>query len=278
MPNPLTTIDAIDGDLAEYLSSVGSIFATFDRLEQSGNVSYGIEIDGAHYFVKSAGKPDSQSCFSLDERIALLRNAIALAGEIDHPSMPALRNVINRSTASPILVYDWVDGDLLDVPRERREDPRYAYYRFRHLPASEIAAALDAVFEIHELLADRGWIAVDFYDGSLLYDFERSKVHVIDLDCYHRGPFVNTMGEMFGSSRFKAPEESTLHAAIDQRTTVFTLGRFMAVFLSNGALDRAPFRGSSNAFDVMTRACRPDPADRYQTVADFYSAWKMDPF
>lgn len=278
MPHPLLGIDTIDGDLGAYLHRIGAVFATFDRTAQSGNVSYGVQIEGERYFVKSAGKPDSSSCFSIDERLALLRTAIMLANEIDHPSMPRLLNVVNPSTDDPILVYDWVDGELLDVPREQRDDPASAYYRFRHLPADEITAALDAIFEIHALLADRQWVAVDFYDGSIMYDFERHRVTAIDLDCYHRGPFVNTMGEMFGSSRFKAPEESTLHAAIDQRTTVFTLGRFIAVFLSDGTLDRAPFRGSTEAFDVMTRACRPDPQDRYESVADFYAAWKAGAF
>lgn len=48
---------------------------------------------------------------------------------------------------------------------------------------------------------------------------------MIDLDTYSRGPVVNTMGRMFGSTRFMAPEEFARGAVIDQRTTVFTLGR-----------------------------------------------------
>jgi len=274
MAHPLVEIEAIDDELGRYLSTIGSIFATFDREVHSGNVAYGVQVEGVRYFVKCAGQPDSPSCFTLDERVALLNNAIVLAREIDHPLVPKLLNVIDSPTHGPTLIYEWADGELLDVPREQRDDPASSYQRFRQLPADEIANALDSIFEVHAMLAARGWVAVDFYDGSLMYDFDHGKLTVIDLDCYHRGPFINTMGEMFGSSRFKAPEESLLHAAIDQRTTVYTLGRCIAVFLSDGTLDRAPFRGTNSAFDVMTKACQPDPANRHQTVADFCTAWK----
>jgi hypothetical protein len=51
---------------------------------------------------------------------------------------------------------------------------------------------------------------VDFYDGCLLYDFTSQELRVIDLDMYSRGPFTNTMGRIFGSTRFMAPEEFEL--------------------------------------------------------------------
>ena len=52
------------------------------------------------------------------------------------------------------------------------------------------------------------------------------------------------MGRMFGSSRFMAHEEFERGARIDERTTVFTMGRTAAVLLSDGTLERRPFRGS----------------------------------
>ena len=78
---------------------------------------------------------------------------------------------------------------------------------------------------------------MDFYDGAMIYDFDRHRVHAIDLDSYHMGPFTNRMGRMFGSTRFMAPEEFELEATIDERTTVFTMGRTAAVLISDGSLD-----------------------------------------
>ena len=70
--------------------------------------------------------------------------------------------------------------------------PQSALQRFRRLPASEILNALDVIFELHCELAQTGWIAGDFYDGCLIYDFARQDIHVIDLDGYREGPLYQT--------------------------------------------------------------------------------------
>ncbi len=125
-------------------------------------------------------------------------------------------------------------------------------------------AALDTVFRLHVKLAERGWIACDFYDGSLIYDFAGRRMHVVDLDSYRDGPFVNDVGRMFGSDRFMAPEEYERGARIDERTTVFTMGRTVAQCLSLGTTPIA---------SLIARACATDPDRRFQTVAEFYDAW-----
>lgn len=143
------------------------------------------------------------------------------------------------------------------------------------MPADEILQALDLIFDLHAYLAEQGWVAVDFYDGCLLYDFSRQTLRIMDLDTYHQGPFINAMGRMFGSSRFMAPEEFQLGAIIDQRTTVFTMGRTAALFLSDGTLERAPFRGNNGLHAVIVQACQADREQRFATVQDFYNAWRQ---
>ena len=81
------------------------------------------------------------------------------------------------------------------------------------------------------------------------------------------------MGRMFGSKRFLAPEEFALGAIIDERTTVFNLGRAAAVLLSDNTLDRQPFRGSDSQYEIIRRACRDERGERYENVSEFYSAW-----
>ncbi len=78
---------------------------------------------------------------------------------------------------------------------------------------------------------------------------------------------------MFGSSRFMAPEEFQRGATIDQRTTVFTMGRTAAVLLADGTLDRKPFRGSDALYEVMRQACEPQPEHRFPSLASFRRAW-----
>ena len=172
-----------------------------------------------------------------------------------------------------MLVYDWVVGERIGVPRPQRNDPQSSFRRFRNLSVAEILRVLDTIYALHHQLARLGWIAVDFYDGCLMYHFKTQKFHVIDLDMYRSGPFPNDMGRMFGSSRFMAPEEFILGAEINQRTNVFTMGRTAFVFLADGTLDRAAFRGDDALYDVLGCACAEIPGDRFASLADFYSAW-----
>ncbi|MDH5675124.1 MAG: hypothetical protein OEZ06_23565 [Myxococcales bacterium] len=277
----LLLLDAarIDVPPADFLAANAEIFARWGwPTHDSGNVSYGVRAGDARFFVKTAGPANGRHephfATTHAQRVELLNNAATLAGSLEHPALPALRNVI-ASPEGPVLVYDFVDGELLYAEGETRDDPSTAYQRFRALPPERIASALDTIYAVHDELAKRGFIACDFYDGSILYDFDRGKLIVCDLDSYGRGAFENAMGRMYGSSRFMAPEEFVRGATIDQRTTVFTLGRTAAVFLSDLTLEREPFRGSDAEHAVVVRACQPVPEQRYASVREFCQAWRL---
>ena len=272
--HPLLDVKRIEQTPDVYLNAVGNVFTVFDgRTQDSGNISYGVQIAEERYFVKTAGEPDDPNPFlSHSERVSLLRNAIRLRQSCDHRTLPSLHQVI-ESPNGPLLVYQWVDGELIRVDAVMRDDPQSTFQRFRRFLSREIIRALDLVYELHHQLAQLGWVAVDFYDGCLIYDFDRQKLHVVDLDHYCEGPFINEMGRMFGSSRFMAPEEFERGARIDERTTVFTMGRTAAVLLSDGTLERRPFRGSDALYEVVRRACHDDPRERYDSMEAFFAAW-----
>ncbi len=225
-------------------------------------MSYGVQVGEERFFLKTAGKPDAPKPISHDFSISLLRNAQRLWEKSRHPLLPELYQVI-ESPDGPLCVYEWADGELLGNARDR----------FRALPEPVIIRTLDGIHALHHQLIGLGWIAVDFYDGCLIYDFDRQALHVMDLDHYHFGPFTNEMGRMFGSGRFMAPEEYELGTQIDERTTVFTMGRTTAVLLSDNSLDRQPFRGNEAQYEVMCRACRENRDERYVSMAEFYTAW-----
>lgn len=275
MPHPLLGCSAIDQPPRKYLRAVGAVFAEFGaQTQDSGNVSYGVQVGDERYFVKTAGQADAPRPF-LDHpaRVELLRNAARLSAGVSHPLLPRLLGVI-ESPDGPLLVYPWLDGELLGASREQRDDSRSAFQRFRHLPPATLHTCLDAVFDLHDALARAGWIAVDFYDGSLLYDFAAGRLWAVDLDMYRDAPFRNEMGRMFGSSRFMAPEEFERGALIDEQTTVFVLGRTALVFLSDGTLNFEAFRGPRVLFDVAAQASRLDRAQRFASVAAFHHAWR----
>jgi serine/threonine-protein kinase len=259
---------------SELVNAAGRVFAVFDeRTQDSGNISYGVEAATGRFFIKTAGSPSATApVLSYSARVELLRNVISIHERVRHDALVPLRNAI-ESPVGPLLVFDWIDGELLGTTRERRSDPTTAYVRFRRLPVVEVLAALDGIIDLHRAFAESGYVAVDFYDGSLLYDFAASRIHVIDVDSYHRGTFVNRMGRMFGSTRFMAPEEFELGAEIDGRTTVFTLGRAIFELLTDPLT--AEFRGAPAIREVAEHASSLSPSDRYSSVSEFADAWRQ---
>lgn len=224
-----------------------------------------------------AGDPaDTVPFLSHGARVALLDNARRIARSVAHPALASLVDVI-QSAWGPMLVYEWIAGELVHAPVKRRADPTSAYQRFRRLPPEKLAAAISTTLDAHVALCRAGWIACDFYDGSIIYDFATHRTRMIDLDSYHLGNFINGMGRMFGSTRFMAPEEFERGALVDERTTVFNLGRAVSEFLGDGALGKERFRGTEDQHRVMTRACEPDPAARFQSVADMARFWRDYP-
>jgi serine/threonine-protein kinase len=274
MNHPLIKIKIIDQSPGDFLRSIGQVFAVFDeRTQDSGNISYGVLAGASRFFVKTAGMPEnSQAHLSHKQRVELLRNAVSFRQHINHHSLPKLLNVI-EAPHGPMLVYEWAPGELLGVERSRRDDPAAPFQRFRALPFSDLLTGLNVVFDFHRSAAELGWVAVDFYDGAMIYDFDTQAMRLIDLDNYRDRPFTNEMGRMFGSTRFMAPEEFELGAIIDEVTTVFTMGRVISVFLSDGTLELTPFRGDRALYEVMIRACQPERKERFPSMKAFHAAW-----
>lgn len=275
----LLTVSSIDEDPAGFVRGCGTVLREFGPLSQdSGNVSWLVQAGSRRLFVKTAGVDgpsapgDPVPYFAHAGRVRLLRNAIDIARSCEHRALPALLNVI-ESPAGPALVYGAAKGDLIHAPARERDDPASAYQRLSRLPAADLLGVFDTLLDVHGVLAAAGWIAGDLYDGCLIVDFPTVDVSVIDLDSYRRGPSTNDMGRMFGATRFMAPEEFELGATIDERTTVFTLGRLVWHFATRLTEETVAFCGSAELARVIQIACHPAPVDRQPSVADLLCDW-----
>ncbi len=274
MSQSIEDIQTTDRRPDDLLMSIGRVIKVFDeRTQDSGNISYCLDVGEQRFFVKTAGIPNNPKPFlSHERRVELLSNAVYLRQRIEHHCLPKLLNVI-ESPHGPMLIYEWVSGELIGVKRSRRKKSISAFQRFRSLHTARLLGALDVVFEFHRRISEQGWVAVDFYDGAMLYDFQDQTLHLIDLDHYRDQPFTNEMGRMFGSTRFMAPEEFERGARIDEITNVFTMGRVISEFLSDGTLDLIPFRGGDPLYDIMIKACSPERKERFPSMNLFHEAW-----
>lgn len=148
--------------------------------------------------------------------------------------------------------------------------------KFLTLSLESRERVFDAVLDFHIHAAARGYVAVDFYDGSILYDFQKGETLICDIDFYQRAPFVNTMGRLWGSSRFMSPEEFTLGAAIDEITNVFLMGA-VAFALFGGELDRSRERwlSSEGRYQVALRAVSEARSRRFESLVALREAWRQ---
>jgi len=260
----------IDGSVEDFLASLGEVFVVH-RGHDSGNTSYGVRIGAHAWFVKHA---------EADEPISHLESAIIFHGAVRHPVIIPLVGWF-RTSAGLAIVHEFRDGLIVNDPlapgARPRQHPESTYARFRQRPVDEISRALDTVFDAHVAVANAGFVAVDFYDGAIIYDFEHQQVHLCDLDMYRPGPYRLERDRQYGSTRFMAPEEFERGATIDERTTVFTLGRTAFVFLSQGQRgenDAHLWRASPAQYDIARIATELNPDKRFASVIEFLNAWR----
>ncbi len=249
--------------------TLGTVFRVFDdRTQDSGNISYGLQTPGGErLFVKTAGHSrPSPGGTPYAQRVAALRRSTVAQRELAHPALIPVRQVF-EGTDGLAVIQPWFGGELLRAPAGRRDHPAEAHARFRQLPLPELLPALDSVIDLHAHLAGLDWVAGDFYDGCLMYDFRARQIRFMDLECYRRGPYRNAVGRLPGSTRFMAPEEFRLGAVIDHRTTVFHLGRLLAIFT-----DRHP--RPARLTRLIADATHPDPAGRPESPVAFQAEWR----
>ena len=250
-----------------FIQDYGRVFRVFDD-NDSGNISFGVDDGNRKRFIKLAGARTINAGSTPEEAVALLRGAAKVYDDIVHPNIVRCIGSIDRSPYFG-LVFEWGAGELL---RRIYSEP---FGRFRSLPVEERLAAFDTVLVAMQHIHDSGYVAVDLYDASFLYDFGRKHLTVCDIDVFERKPMVNTMGRMWGSTRFMSPEEFELGAEIDEITNVYTLGAVAFLFFGDERTRASAEWDAADAlFRVALRATSSRREDRYQSIAEFAGAWR----
>ncbi|MBP1999941.1 serine/threonine-protein kinase [Paenibacillus shirakamiensis] len=262
----------------QWIHKYGQVFCVFDQ-QESGNLSFGIRQGQKKLFLKFAGAKTVRYEGSVSDAIESLEQSVVLYQDLAHPSLIKLLDSFTCASGFGLL-FEWVEGESLHPHWLFSKVNKYShsqssYYRFRQLPMLKKLQAIEQIFDFHVLVEDKGYVSVDFYDGSILYDFTRDILKICDIDFFRKRPLVNEIGDPFwGSHRFKSPEESLKGAILDERTLVFNMGAF-AFCLLGGELDRGieHWMGDESLYKVALRAVNPDRHTRYPSAKAFKMAW-----
>lgn len=260
-----------------FLTDIGEVFCVFDE-QDSGNICFGVDNGYERLFVKYAGARTIDFHGEPSEAVDRLRFACPLYDTLRHPSLVELRQHF-RTSDGYAAVFTWFPGECLHshwafTPSEKYTHPDSPTYRHRHLPLDLRLDSLDTILSFHEHVAFKGYVAIDFYDGSILYDFSRNITKICDIDFYAGKPYINGMGRLWGSKRFMSPEEFELGASIDEVTNVFNIGA-VAFALLGGELDRscAKWEAGEALYNVARKATNPDTNGRYNSISALRHAW-----
>lgn len=251
-----------------FVAEYGRVFRVFDQ-QDSGNLCFGVESAQGKRFLKLAGAQTERSAHvPPGEAISRLQATLPVYEALRHP---ALLNVLDHHAVPGgyLAVFEWFDGTCMGKQYGQHE-------RCMALPVAEMLPIYRVILDFHVHVQRRGYLAIDFYDGCILYDFETRQTRLCDIEFYRKLPSKNEMGRMWGSTRYMSPEEHTLGATLDARTNVFTMGA-TAFQLFGGAEDRshAKWRLGDATFSVATRAIDPDPDCRFPTLDAYDAAWRQ---
>lgn len=249
-----------------FVSKYGKVFKVYDD-QDSGNICFETEKNGHRYFVKFAGAPTEQYNGDPADVITRLRSTLPVYSDLQHG------NLIELVDAEDIgggfaMVFKWVDGDCMG-----RMYPA-AHQRFMQLPVEAKLNVFRDILSVFEYIAAQNYVAIDFYDGSIMYDFENKKTTICDIDFFGKQPYTNQMGRLWGSSRFQAPEEYQLGAAIDEVTNVYTVGA--TAFALFGGYHRTvdKWQLDDKLFAVVEKAVSDDRSSRQQTIKQLREEWE----
>lgn len=276
-----------------FLEQFGKVFCVFDQ-NDSGNISFGVINDNQEkFFIKVAGAHTLEFSGSTSEALETLKNTVNIYSDLKHPS---LIEMISSGTHQQLfyVVFLWAEGDCLydhwnfDFYRDHPE-VKSPKKKFAQLPKEEKINTSKKILDFMAFVESKSYVAVDFYDGSIMYDFEKNQLTICDIDLFKKGKVVNDIGtDYWGTKRMKAPEEYHLNAIIDSRTNVFTIGALFFNLYGNysGELLKKIYTEnqfipliendwtlSSDMYDVALQAVKLNPEKRYPTVKSFRDAW-----
>lgn len=284
-------IDGIEYKLREFqdfswLNEYGTVFSVIDETG-SGCIMFGVKSGDRKLFFKIAGAKTVEAELSESESIALLRDAVQKYRDIQHPNLIKLVDSFDKGELF-VAIFEWAEGECLfdhwnfDKYNEN-PDLDTPMKKFKRLPVAKRLVVVEKLFSFFRTFIERGYVAVDFYDSSIMYDFEHDSVTFCDIDLFCKMPAVNDLGaDYFGTKRLKAPEENEFSAVIDEQTSEFTLGALIfdmfsdiknvgeryerGMFIPNA---REDFELGDAVYDVLRRATDCDRSVRYRTIDEF---------
>jgi len=251
-----------------FIGEYGTVFRVFDN-SYSGAIGFGVEKAGKRYFLKFAGaKTFDATNQNIEDTIMRLKISVPKYKELKHPLL------INQIGAEAVgggflAIYDWFDGEGCGYMHPEMQR------KFLALPNKEKQRIYAGILEFHAHVIERGYIAIDFNNGSTLYNFDNGNFAFCDIDFYAKQCHLNGYSGIWGDPSLKSPEESRAAAVIDEISNVYTMGATAFYFFAeNDRASREKWALSEKLYEVAKKAVNEPRSLRQQTIKEFINDWK----
>jgi predicted Ser/Thr protein kinase len=185
------------------------------------------------------------------------RREAAVLARVQDPALPRLMEV-GEANGLPYLVMELVDGETLAERRSRGPVSEPETLQI----AAEIARALDAVHR-------RGLVHRDIKPRNIVLD-SSGRPRLVD---FGFATSTESHADGAGTRRYGAPEQFRIHAVIDRRADLYSLGRVIADCVTTGPRERpidpegVRTSASEGCACLVEGLLAPEPEQRYPTAA-----------
>ena len=130
------------------------------------------------------------------------------------------------------------------------------------------------ILDFHRCVAEKGYTAVDFYDGSIMWDFGNEQTVICDIDFYTKEKAYGNKALWGHMIRTSSPEERIDGVLIDEISNVYNMGAIAFVLFTNS--DRSPeaWPLSPELYAVAKKAVSDERDKRQQSIKQLITEWR----
>ncbi|KAA3664703.1 MAG: hypothetical protein DWQ04_04355 [Chloroflexi bacterium] len=149
----------------QYMDSLGTVFEKYLN-QDSGNKCYSLQTNTGPVWIKVLNLESTP----LDN----LHEIISFYNSCESRLIPKNRKLVELADRT-VMQHDWVPGRVLGSPDEDRNDPQSTHWKFMELPVQKRTAVFEQILHFFVELEKKNLIIEDFYDGCIIYDFEKDE-------------------------------------------------------------------------------------------------------
>ena len=261
-----------------FINKYGKVFKVFDK-QGSGALCFGTEKEGKRYFLKFAGAENvkSDGKLNIEDAISILKYSVFKYKDLKHPLL------VNQIDAEEIgggflTVFDWFDGVSFGYPQKEM------CKKFMALPVDNKQRVYEGILEFHAYVAEQGYVAIDFNDQNVLYNFDNGSFVICDIDFYAKQCYMNGSLDGFGAPLHMSPEENRVYGLVDEISNVYTMGATAFCFFADAMFTEGFTQGnnylrenwelSQALHEVAKKAVSEPRCERQQSIHSFIADWK----